>query len=184
MSCDKQGAASATVVVIAGLLTVVASGCGNTSAQTADDQSNLASIDASDYLLVEEPVGAVGVMIAREEAKNGDDIVLVGRIGGRKNPWIEGRSAFMLIDAAMTIVADGNESTVDQICLDDCCASQRADCTTLVKIVDDDGSPFAIDARKLTGAQTNDMVVVKGKVQRDDKEGTFSVVANGVYVRR
>jgi hypothetical protein len=67
--------------------------------------------------------------------------------------------------------------------MDDCCASLRADCTTLVKVVDERGSVLAVDARKLLNANENDMVVVKGRVQRDD-EGSFSVAANGVYVRR
>ena len=65
-------------------------------------------------------------MIAREDSQDQDDIVLVGRIGGRKNPWIEGRSAFMLIDASMSVVADGQETEEGQICMDDCCASLRS----------------------------------------------------------
>jgi len=145
--------------------------------------SSTPSIDTARYLLPKEPDGAVGVMIAREEAKDQDEIVLVGRIGGQKNPWIEGRAAFLMIDAAMTVVADGETSEEGQVCMDDCCASLRADCTTLVKIVDERGSVLAVDARKLLSASENDMVVVKGRVQRDD-EGSFSVAANGVYVRR
>lgn len=166
------------------LLVAVVSGCGQQAVQATANNVGTIEIDKSKYILSEEPEGAVGVMIAREDAKDQDDIVLVGRIGGRKNPWIEGRSAFMVIDAAMSIVADGEDSGEGQVCMDDCCASLRAECTTLVKIVDQQGKPLAIDARELLGAKANDMVVVQGKVQRDEKEGTFTIAASRVYVRR
>lgn len=122
-------------------------GCGQQAVQATSSGAQTQSIDQANYVLAEEPDGAVGVMIAREDAKDQDDIVLVGRIGGRKNPWIEGRSAFTLIDASMTVVADGTESDGGQLCMDDCCASLRADCTTLVKVVDDHGQVLPIDAR-------------------------------------
>ena len=166
------------------LLLAAFCGCSQESIQATAAHANLPQIDKSRYLLSEEPDGAIGVMIAREDAQDQDDIVLVGRIGGRKNPWIEGRSAFMVIDAAMAVVADGAESGAGEVCMDDCCASLRAECTTLVKVVDEQGKPLAIDARELLSAKANDMVVVKGKVQRDKKEGTFTIAASGVYVRR
>lgn len=166
------------------LLLVGVSGCGQPAAQAISTTSTKTRpIDKSKYILNEEPDGAVGVMIAREDAKDQDDIVLLGRIGGRKNPWIEGRAAFMVVDAAMTVVADGKNSGASQICMDDCCDQLRTGCTTLVKIVDDQGKPLAIDARDLLDAKENDIVVVQGKVQRDEGEGTFTVIASGVYVR-
>lgn len=166
------------------LLLAGVSGCGQQTVQATVDTRNTPVIDKSKYILTEEPDGAVGVIIAREDAKDHDDIVLVGRIGGRKDPWIDGRSAFTVIDAAMSVVADGAESGDGELCMDDCCASLRAECTTLVKIVDEQGKPLPIDARVLLGAKETDMVVVKGKVQRDDEQGTFTIAASGVYVRR
>ena len=160
------------------------SGCGRPTSGATDPSSEAPAIDKSKYVLTEEPDGAVGVIIAREDANDQDDIVLVGRIGGRKNPWIEGRTAFMVIDASMTVVADGQESGSGQLCMDDCCASLRAECTTLVKSVDDQGKPLEIDTRELLDAKENDMVVVKGKVHRDDEQGTFTIVASGIYIRR
>ncbi|MGB6043602.1 MAG: hypothetical protein WBF93_10645 [Pirellulales bacterium] len=165
------------------LLIACVSGCGQQSAQATANGTSAAALAKAKYVLQEEPGGAVGVMIAREDAKDQDEIVLVGRIGGRKNPWIDGRAAFTMIDAAMTIVASGKESSAGQICMDDCCAALRTECTTLVKLVDEQGAVLPIDARELLQAQENDMVVVKGKVRRDG-EGSFSVAASGVYVRK
>jgi len=162
---------------------VSATGCG---VQTAASPSNGAPIpvDAGKYLLNEEPDGAIGVISAREEAQNDQEIVLVGRIGGRDNPWIKGRSAFMMVDASLQMVSEGEECEEGAFCTGDCCAAKLTGSTTLVKIVDENGRPLPVDGRDLLAAKTQDMVVVKGKVVRDDKEKTFVVLANGVYVRR
>lgn len=160
-----------------------ATGCGQSSATGSSSDSQTLPPGSSKYVLSQEPDGAVGVIEARTDSKDGDEIVLLGRIGGRKDPWIRGLAAFVVIDAAMLVVGDGEESSKNEVCMDDCCASLRTECTTLVKIVDHQGKPLAIDARKLLDASENDLVVIKGHVQRGE-EGNFSVAANGVYVRR
>jgi hypothetical protein len=160
---------------------IVLFGCG----KSTDDGSPLtaATIDGTRYILPTEPDGAVGVIAARESASNGDSIVVVGRIGGAEDPWIEGRAAFILLDASMTLVANGTEGDSVEICLDDCCATERAASTTLVKVVDESGRVLAADARQLLGVAEDDVVVVRGKVNKDNK-GNFAVLADGIHLRR
>ncbi|QDV73743.1 hypothetical protein [Botrimarina mediterranea] len=172
-----------------GLLgTVTAVGCGTAadsgkSIPTTTRVSNAAaSIDASHYKLAEEPEGAVGVIAARESAEDGAPLVLVGRIGGAANPWIDGRAAFTLLDPSMSVVANGQDSGETELCLDDCCAVDRQNCTTLVKVVDGQGKLVAVDSRELLGVKESDMVVVKGTAQKD-KSGNFVMLASGVYIR-
>ena len=55
--------------------------------------------------------------------------------------------------------------------------------TALVKFLDDEGRPVAADARKLFGVSEQDMVVVRGRAQRDDG-GNLTILADGIYVRR
>lgn len=158
-------------------------GCGS-----APDHSPAAAVapttlDGSKYLLAEEPDGAVGVMAARETAKDGDPVVIVGRIGGAANPWIEGRAAFMLLDASKLMVAEGADAAAGELCTGDCCATERADCTTLVKVVDANGRLVAADSRQLLGLTTEDMVVVRGKAKKDESDN-FTVLADAVYIRR
>jgi hypothetical protein len=160
-------------------------GCGGDNAgQSRSVGADAAPlVDRSQYLLSDEPEGAVGVITARENATDGEPVVLVARIGGRKNPWIEGRAAFTVIDASMAIVTDGAQSDANEVCMDDCCAALRNGCTTLVKLVDQQQRVLPVDARELLQAGEGDMVVVQGQVKRasDDE---FSIVASGVYVRR
>lgn len=166
------------------LLLIAGSGCNQEAVEGSANRENLPAIDKTKYVLNAEPDGAVGVMIAREDAQDQQEIALVGRIGGSKNPWIKGRAAFMVIDAAMTVIADGEEAADGQVCMDDCCASLRADCTTLVKIVDERGKPLPVDARELLDVKENDMIVAQGIVERSEEEGTFVIAARGIYVRR
>jgi hypothetical protein len=159
-------------------------GCGGGASADADSRmATSRSVDAAKYVLAEEPDGAIGVIAARAEAKHGDPVVLVGRIGGSANPWVDGRAAFMLLDASVIVVANGTESAPGQVCMDDCCAIARAESTTLVKVVDVRGTVLAADARKLFGIAADDMVVVRGKVNKDEA-GNFVVLADGVHVRK
>ncbi len=171
-------------ILIATFTSAAVVGCGQ-SASPDVSARNLTpvSVDGSKYVLADEPEGAIGVIAARETANDGEPIVVVGRIGGSTNPWIEGRAAFMLLDASMVLVANGTESTEGEVCLDDCCASERAESTTLVKVVDAEGKVLAADARQLLGIAADDMVVVRGKANKDES-GNFVVLADGIHVRR
>ncbi len=81
--------------VLLPLLMVVSAGCGQ-----ADSPSEPA-VDGSAYLLSREPEAAVGVRQVRETAQTGDDVVIIGRIGGSTNPWVEGLAAFMIVDPSI-----------------------------------------------------------------------------------
>lgn len=163
------------------LLLPIASGCG-TATDSSVVQATPVSIDAKKFLLQEEPNGAIGVIAARESAEDGKPLVMVGRIGGATNPWIEGRAAFTLLDASMTVVATGEEAE-GAICTEDCCATERLACTAVVKFVDGNGRVVAVDSRQLLGVKESDMVVVEGKAQKD-KNGNFVMLASRVYIRQ
>jgi hypothetical protein len=172
---------TAPVILAATLLASALIGCGQ-SANRIDAQVTPVSIDGSRFMLAEEPDGAIGVIAARESVKDGDSIVIVGRIGGDANPWVEGRAAFTLLDASKSLVALGTESAAGELCTGDCCAIERAGCTTLVKFVDENGRVLAADARRLLNVSANDMVVVRGKASRDEN-GNFAVLADGLHNR-
>ena len=169
----------------AGLLTFVAalSGCGGSATLPEGVSATSATISGDQFLLADEPDDAIGVIEARDTVKDGQPIVIVGRIGGAANPWIEGRAAFTLLDASMALVADGTENGEGEICLDDCCAEERGKCTTLVKIVGSDGNLVAADSRKLLGVTEEDTVVVQGTASKDES-GNFTVLGQRVFVRR
>ena len=169
------------ILLTAAVLLAVATGCGKVVDSPPTAKAS-ASIDGAQFKLSDEPDGAVGVIAAREGAENGAPLVLVGRVGGTAKPWVEGRAAFTLLDASMSIVAEGEDSGEAEVCMGDCCATERMSCTTLVKVVDEQGKLVPVDSRELLGLKESDMVVVTGTAKKD-QSGNFTMLANGVYVR-
>ena len=170
-----------SIAVLCALATPLATGCGSQS-NASTQSSTSAQVDGAKYLLPDEPEGAMGVIEARQLSEDGQELVLVGRIGGAANPWVEGRAAFTLLDPSMLVVDPEEGMAKGQLCTDDCCATERLECTTIVKFVDASGALVAIDARKLLGVSEDDMVVVKGTAKRD-KSGNFQLLATGLHIR-
>jgi hypothetical protein len=169
-------------LVFAGTAAVI-SGCGVASEVESGTASASTPIDGAKYMLAEEPDDAIGVIEARKSAADGATLTVVGRIGGTISPWVNGRAAFTLLDASLTLVAEGTDTGQGQICTGDCCAAERAHATILVKIVDQSGRVLSIDSRQLLGIAENDMVVVCGKATKD-KTGNVALIADGAFIRR
>lgn len=60
----------------------------------------LAEAAKAKLLLASEPAGARSVIDVKKEAKDGGEVVVVGRIGGSKEPFTQGRASFLLADAS------------------------------------------------------------------------------------
>ncbi len=159
---------------------VLAGGC-NRQPVTTTRESEETSPDRS-YLATVEPDHPRGIMEVRETAQDGESVVVVGRIGGSENPWVEGRAAFSLVDQALQACSD-KEGDECKMPWDYCCETDRLPkATLLVKLVDDSGQLVKQDARQLLGVQELQTLVVKGTAQRDDA-GNVTVSARQVFVR-
>lgn len=163
--------ASATVLLAAGL------SCAFMPMVLADETER-----PKGYLLKEEPEDAKEVKAVRKEAKHGDEVVIVGRIGGRKNPWVKGAAAFSIVDTSL--------KSCDQIPGDNCpypwdycCEADLGKSTVFVTFVDDAGKIVKEDARKLLKVKELQTVVIEGKVKRD-KADNVSILASKLYVRK
>ncbi len=155
-------------------LAFIAAGCGRSSPGPA------ASGAKPDVHLSEEPAGAVEILDARDDAKDGEPIVLVGRLGGGLKPWIDGRAAFLLVDTRiLPSCADGDHCEAG--CPD--CSKEMLAASTMVKFLGNDGKVLAVDARNLLGVTDESTVVVRGTASRD-ATGNLSIAADGVFVRR
>ncbi len=156
-------------------------GCGQAPAPRVT-VATVASKSGAQYLLAAEPAAAKSILQVREESQQGDEVVLVGRIGGDVNPWVEGRAAFSLVDlsakACSDIPGDNCPTPWDYCCETDKLVKGK----TLIKLVGDDGQPVATDARQLLGVKELDTLVVQGKAQRDDS-GNLTILASKIFVR-
>jgi hypothetical protein len=161
---------------VAGLLSL---GCNQSGPPPADAAAEAAK---AAHVLTAEPAGAKGVADVRKAAKDGDDVVVVGRIGGAKQPWIEGRAAFSIVEPSFKSCSDREDDNCDTP-WDYCCDSLETlrEGMATVKVVDAQGATVAVDARKL-GLRELQTVVVRGKAKRDE-HGNLTVLASGLFVR-
>ncbi len=161
------------ITAIGALLCLCSAGCtGSSTAETAIPEN-------SQFTLASEPPGACDVMDFRDEAKDGQRVIVLGRVGGGVKPWIDGRAAFLLVDERVSASCDEDQCEAD--CVQ--CAQQLAAATTLVKFVDEQGKVLPVDARALLGLKEQQTVVIRGIASRD-KAGNVSIAADGIYVRR
>src|SRR5262245_55353496 len=83
------------------LAILLATGCGRGNQTKTVSAPTGPSPEGAKYVLAEEPAGAKGVIELRQESKDGEEIVLVGRVGGSKRPLTKGQASFLVADAAI-----------------------------------------------------------------------------------
>jgi hypothetical protein len=163
-------------VLLLGVVLLV--GCGPGGSQVPESGPPAAD---SKYLLTTEPAGAQDVKRALDTAQHGDEVVVVGRVGGEVDPWVGGLAAFNVADLSLKpcneIEGDNCPTPWDY-----CCAPDLATKRTLVKVVDADGKVVATDAKQLLNLTELQTVVIQGTARRDDA-GNLSLLATGIYVR-
>lgn len=138
----------------------------------------VASSEGKTFVLSAEPAGGKGVIAVRKDAKDGDAVVVVGRVGGSTKPFTENRASFLIVDPSLK-PTDGCETPWD-FC--EYPKSKVAAARLLVKFVGPDGKALGTGARELFGLAELSEVVVEGKVSRDDKDNVV-VVARRLFVR-
>ncbi len=168
------------------LLTIVAlfaffAGCSQRQ-QTSDPSPSATPSSGTQYLQTEEPQNAKDVIAVREAAQDGDPVVVVGRIGGSEDPWVEGAAAFSIVDLSLEACSD-MEGDNCKTPWDYCCQTDLLPkATVLVKLADNSGNLVNTDSRELLRVEELDTVVVNGTAKRDDA-GNLTVLANKIYVR-
>ncbi len=136
-----------------------------------------ATAEGKQFMLTGEPAGAKGVIEVRKQAKDGDDIVVKGRVGGSTKPFTEGRASFLIVDPSLPPTMECHMPW-------DYCEVPKAELAAaraVVKFVDGQGKTLQTGAKELFGIKELTPVVVKGKASRDEK-GNLSVLASGIFV--
>jgi len=168
-------------LAVVALFTIVVSGCSKPVTEP------VVAYDGSKFVLPSEPDGAQNVIAARESAKDKEQVVVLGRIGGSANPWVGDRAAFYIVDPSLLACSDEKEDGEPCSCTtpwDYCCELDKLPkAMTLVQFVEADGSVVKHDARKVFDVTELQTVIVKGTAQRDDA-GNLTILADGMFVRK
>lgn len=174
MKCSK-------LVTVAVSTVLLIAGCSE-GTQPATPAASSPGAGTTAYLLPSEPDGAKGVAEYRKTAADDEQTVVVGRIGGDTNPWVDGAAAFLITDTSLTPCSEregDNCATPWDYCCD---LDVLKDSKVMVKLVDGEGNLVRTDARQLLNVKELDTVVVRGRTQKDDA-GNVTILADGVFVR-
>ncbi len=160
-------------LMVAALVAVSLSltGCTDSSASGA----------TSKYLLKTEPAGAQDISKVVADAKDQEEVVVVGRIGGDVKPFVPGQAAFTVVDVSL-VPCNEKEGDDCQTPWDYCCDTPKlATHSVAVKVVDSQGKPVKGEAKDVLNVKELQTLVIKGKVEKVG--GQITILANSMYVR-
>ncbi|HMO15156.1 MAG TPA: hypothetical protein PKD64_03945 [Pirellulaceae bacterium] len=162
---------------IAVVLAFTSAGC-----QSSTNQSSVVDQQTSNtsFVMATEPAGAVPVGDARGASNDGEEVIVLGVIGGSTKPFVEGMAAFTIVDPKVPYCADeeGCPTPWDYCCEVNAVKQNIA----TVKFVDETGKPIAKEARELLPVKELSTVVVKGTAERDE-QGNLTIAASHIFVR-
>lgn len=165
------------LVGFAGLLSAGLFSVGCSKQDGAQVGAGAANPLAASILVQAKPEGAKQVAVSREQSKDGDEVVVIGQVGGEEKPFIDGVAAFTLVDMSLPACTDGCATPWDFCCDLDKLPTHKL----LVKVVDERGKAIATDARELLAIKELSTLVVKGKAKRDEA-GNLTVLATNIFV--
>jgi hypothetical protein len=133
------------------LIVIALAGCGG--APTPATAATPAT-----WLVAALPAGAIPVAEAKQSARVGDQVVVRGRIGGRREPMTAGVAVFVMIDPAIPHCEIGKCKAP----WDYCCETPESITTNsaTVQLVGDNGKPMTIDLGKYALKPLDEIVVV------------------------
>ena len=155
----------------------LATACGGGETSAAVPSSDV----PESFHLAAAPAGARPVSDVVASAKDGDSVVVTGRVGGAEKVFVDGYAAFTIVDAKIPPCGEGKMDEC-KTPWDYCCDSpdELAKNALSVELVAD-GKPLAARPRGFHGLDHLKTVTVAGEVDRD-AAGNVRVLASGVHV--
>lgn len=134
-------------------------------------------------LLAQEPEGVQGLVAALTSAKDGEQVTLRGRVGGRRAPFVSGRAVMVLVDLSVPYCGENGDDDHCRTPWDYCCepADHLAKHAVTVQVVDQNGEVLRADLNGAGGLAPLRKVAVQGTL-RQDGSGGRTVQATGIYV--
>jgi len=180
----KKGACLFAMLFVSAFLL---SGCGDAPAKPASGgpAANAAALP-KDFILTAAPSGAKEVGVVKKEVKDGDEVIIRGRIGGKdKDVFTPGYASFYLADMSLTPC---NEKPGDgcKTPWDFCCDERETILANLVTVEarGSDGKPLKVDLKGVQGIDLLSVLVVKGKAIRQGSDQNITIVPSGIFVEK
>lgn len=183
MMFSSKPAAILLSAAICGMLTLAACEKKPVTNTTPKTAAGTPAALPGDLFLTAAPPDAKPVEAVKAAApKVGDTVAISGRIGGSRNPFVDGKAAFTLmgpeLKACSDVEGDGCKYPWDY-----CCEKKEdiAAHSALIQVVDASGAPIRAGLKGEKGLKELSKVVVVGKVTQ--VEGPNMVInATGIYL--
>lgn len=132
------------------------------------------------------PEGGRGVGEVKADTEVTGDVVIVGRIGGRVEPFVPGAAMFLITDAKLLSCDQMGEKDHCKTPWDYCCEPRDSLLanTATVQVVGEDGKPLALGLKDVSGLKPLVTVTVVGSVAAREDGGTLVVNAKHIYVAK
>lgn len=164
------------------LAVVLGAGCDSPEVATTPKADAAPAEPLPASLFVQSaPDGATGVVEARQKAKEGDEVVLRGRVGGTESPLVENRAVLTLLDSGVA-TCDKSPGDACKTPWDACCEPDLPKKTATVQVVNAEGRPVRAGLNGAGGIKPLKELVVVGKVKGPVSEGQMLVEATKIYV--
>lgn len=141
-----------------------------------------ASIPAGAFLAA-APTDAKPVKEVKASAKEGDKVVLVGRIGMGEEPFVKGRSVFTIVDLGVKYCGEETKDSC-QTPWDYCCepSDVLAANSATIQFVSANGQPIRADLNGVHGLKPLAIVSVVGTVA-EGNGASLVINADSLYVK-
>ncbi len=137
-----------------------------------------------DLFATVEPSGARGVLEVKAAPQVGDEVRVRGRIGGRKEPFVEGRAMFTLVELSLPTCnekhGDGCPTPWDYCCEP---ARELIRQSLTVQVPGADGKTLRASLAGAHGLKPMAEVVVTGRIAKVEEGGIVVVEARQIWVK-
>ncbi|GJM18968.1 MAG: hypothetical protein DHS20C14_11810 [Phycisphaeraceae bacterium] len=169
------------LISLASVTLLLSAGCERQSQPTAEPVVEATEPTGPAWVLTSEPADAQSVSEAKASATEGEELVIRGRIGGRKEPIAGASPVFTIVDLALPHCGE-NPADRCRTPWDYCCETPETITSNAatVQLVNADGTPFAGDPIA-AGLNPLDEVVVVGRVGPRPTADVLTLLVSGVY---
>lgn len=169
-----------TLVTLVGLILI---GCGDSGNGKPSTNSPASTDSLPAGLFVTSKIeGATSVNELKKGAKEGDEVIIRGVVGGAVDPFVANRAVVSLIDYTVVSCKDNGESCPTP--WDYCCTPQEelTKARATIQVNGSDGQPLKVAMNAGQKIKPYDVIIVRGKVGPRPATEVLTIYAAAIHV--
>ena len=154
-----------------------------TEAQPAAEAKS-ADVLPANLFTATQPEGARGIGDVKADPTVKGEVVIHGRIGGRREPFFNGSAMFLLVDMKIKTCEELHPGGCPTP-WDNCCEPKDSLLanTATVQVIGSDGKPLRLDLAGVSGLEPMREITIKGTIAPRESNDTLVVNAESIYVK-